>query len=88
MLLLPLLCYLIGLICFLNMFHSGSFLYALTASLGTYIIVVSAMLKSSIAGGVVAKHVMLVRLLQTSNACQPMLVTLSGIVMLVRLLQP
>ena len=32
--------------------------------------------------------VMLVRLLQYSNALSPMLVTPSGIVMLVRLLQP
>ena len=39
-------------------------MYALTASLGTYVIVVSPILKSSIAGGVVAKQVMLVRLLQ------------------------
>ena len=70
------------------MLHLGSFLYALTAFLGTYIIVVSAMLKSSIAGGVVAKHVMLVRLLQPANALNLMLFTLLGIVMLVRLLQP
>ena len=81
-------CYLIAFICFLYMLHLGSFLYALTASLGTYIIVVPAILKSSIAGGVVAKHVMLVRLLQSRNVSSPMLVTLSGIVMLVRLLQP
>ena len=69
------------------MLHLGSFLYALPPFLGTYIIVVSAMLKSSIAGGVVAKHVMLVRLSQPSNALPPIQVTLSGIVMLVRLLQ-
>ena len=63
-------------------------MYALTASLGTYVIVVSPILKSSIAGGVVAKQVMLVRLLQYANAPSPMLVTLLGIVMLVSLLQP
>ena len=82
-----LLFYLILFICFSYMLHSGSCLYSLTASLGTYIIVVSPIIKSSIAGGVVAKHVMLVRLLQPSNAPSPMLVTLLPIVMLVRLLQ-
>ena len=70
------------------MLQSGSFLYALTPFLGTYIIVVSPILKSSIAGGVVAKQVMLVRLLQSRNALSPILVTLLGIAMLVRLLQP
>lgn len=60
--------YFIGFICFLYLLHLGSFLYALIASKGTYIIVVSLILKSSIAGGVVAKHVMLVRLLQLANA--------------------
>ena len=73
-------CYLIGFICFLYLLHLGSFLYALTASLGTYIIVVSPILKLPIVGGVVAKHVMLVRLLQPLNASSPMLVTLLGIV--------
>ena len=70
------------------MLQLGSCLYTLTASMGTYIIVVSLILKSSIAGGVVAKHFMLVRQLQLLNALYPMLVTLFGIVMLVRLLQP
>ena len=64
---LSLMCYLAsmcGFICFLYLLQLGSFLYALIASLDTYIIVVSPILKSSIAGGVVAKQVMLVRLSQ------------------------
>ena len=36
--------YFIAFICFLYMLQSGSFLYALTASLGTYIIVVFSLL--------------------------------------------
>ena len=83
-----LLFYLIGFICFSYMLHLGSCLYAMTAFSGTYIIVVSAMLKSSVAGGVVAKQVMLVRLLQYEKAEEPILVKLFGNMMLVRLLHP
>ena len=65
-------------------------MYAFTASLGTYIIVVSAipMPPWPHEGGVVAKQVMLVRLIQPQNAPFAMLVTLLGISILVRPEQP